>query len=278
MDGRIPIHPEPEQRYWRSRGNRTVRTKRRTRNLVRLVRVGLIHGLVVAFLVFGAVRAFRQLGTADVLNLERIELRGIARASEPRLRGELGRFVGHNLIELDLEQVSAAAVQDVWVRDAVVRRVLPETLLIDVAERVPVALAAIDGSLHVIDTTGGSVGLLGPEMQEDLPILRGLDRLDDETRQRRLVRGVAGLAELTRESPAFAAGISELDLSAADCWVVTMVRPGPLLLLDPESVGRNVNHWLTYQERIEASVGDAVYIDLRWNGRISVMPAGAGRA
>jgi hypothetical protein len=80
------------------------------------------------------------------------------------------------------------------------------------------------------------------------------------------------LARLSRESPRFVQAISELDVAQPDRVLVRTVDPGPLLLLDPEQVERNVTRWLDLRGQIAQQVGTSEYVDLRWQGRITVMP------
>ena len=53
---------------------------------------------------------------------------------------------------------------------------------------------------------------------------------------------------------------------------VQTVLPGPRLLLDPIMVERNVERYLDLRGEIAQQVGAAEYVDLRWRGRITVMP------
>ena len=67
--------------------------------------------------------------------------------------------------------------------------------------------------------------------------------------------------------------VSEIQLSRPDRIALRTVEPGPLLLLDPENFERNVRNWLELEDAVRDRVGRADYVDLRWRGRIAVMPA-----
>jgi len=278
MEQRRPITTEPELRYWRRRANRRVRKARLTRSLLRLLRGLALHTAIAIVVLLAAGRAFQQLSKSHALELERVELRGIARAAEPQIRRALDGFVGRNLMEIDLDDVAEVARQDVWVSDVQVRRMLPDTLCIELDERSPSALALIDGTPFVIDSDGAPVGVVGPDLWEDLPILTGLDDLDPGERAARLAFGIEVLERLRSLSPSFADDISELNLSSGDRIVVRTVVPGPRLLLDPLHVERNIRRWLNHRDGIESRTGGTDYVDLRWRDRITVMPASEGGA
>ena len=51
------------------------------------------------------------------------------------------------------------------------------------------------------------------------------------------------------------------------------LNPGPRILLDPEHVERNLGAYREMQPRIARRIGPLKYVDLRWEGRITAMPA-----
>jgi menaquinone-dependent protoporphyrinogen IX oxidase len=81
------------------------------------------------------------------------------------------------------------------------------------------------------------------------------------------------LVERLRETAsAFFSQLSELDLSRADRVTARMVQRGPLILLDPARVERNVPQFLALREMIAQRAGEIEYVDLRWQDRITVKP------
>jgi len=251
MTRRRPLMPEPEQHYWRRRANRRVRKRRLTRNLSQWSLVLAVNALIAAALIYGAGRGLSVLTASPEFSLERIE---------------------RNLLEIDLAEVGRVAAGDPWVLDASVKRVLPDTVRISLRERSPGALAIIGGVAHLVDGSGFVIGPSGSASADDLPVLTGLDGFRDAALTAALRRGVGLVERLRREAPQLADEISELDLSRQDRLPLRTVHPGPLLLLDPRQVERNVNPYLRLRHEIERRSGALAYVDLRWADRISVMP------
>jgi cell division protein FtsQ len=181
-------------------------------------------------------------------------------------------FIGQNLLELNLNEIAAISSRDPWVRGSSAKRVLPDTLRIQLNERRPAALALIGGVAHLVDGTGYVIGDTGPGRSDDLPVLTGLSRSSDGELAAGLRRGVRAVQRLKRSAPIFLAGISEVDLSRKDRLTIRTVIPGPDLLLDPGNVDRNVTRYLELSEVIRGRFGDATYLDLRWRGGIAVGP------
>jgi cell division protein FtsQ len=264
---------EPDRRYWRRRVNREVRKARRTRTFLYRTRVVAANLAVAAILVFSGKQAVLHLTTTADLALTTIEVEGASRTSPEAVRALLAPFVGRNLLVMRLEDVAARAESDPWVRQAAVKRILPHTLRVTVAEREPAALAVLRGVVYVVDESGFAIGPAGPAFSLDQPVLTGLDRVSGAALQNSLAAGVAAIARIEAASPSWESEISELDLSRPDRISVVTRKPGPRILLDAERVDRNVNDYLALRAEIEKRLGPAEVVDLRFSRRISVLPA-----
>jgi cell division protein FtsQ len=272
MHTRPPIRTEQQQRYWRRQANRRVRKARLTRSLLRWSWVLMANFVVAGLLVSAGWRIYREVITTPRLALERIEIEGTRRASDDAMRQRLQRYVGRNLLGLDLRQVLHDAARDPWLGEVFARRILPHTLRVTVRERTPCAIALIDGAAYVVDETGYVVGPSGSGFADDLPVLTGLGQLDADSLVGALRRGSRMVGRLRQTAGPWVDEISEIDLSRRDRVVVRTVQPGPQLFLDPDRVTRNVRSYLELRREIARRTGNIDYIDLRWRDRISVRP------
>ncbi len=267
-----PIAAEPEQRYWRRRANLRVRKARMAKSAARWAIVIGVNVLIAGVLLYAGFSAVRGLGRSDEFALRVVTIDGARRASAERIRAMLEPYHGRSIFELDLAEVKAIATRDPWVAGASIKRVLPDRLRVELTERVPVTRALIDGIPHLVDGDGHVIGRTGPEMADDLPVLTGLSSERDAL-VADLRRGAILIQRLRRSAPAFADAISELELGRPDRVIVRTTHPGPRLLLDPTRVERNVHHYLEFGGGLEQQAGPLEYVDLRWQDRISVMPA-----
>jgi hypothetical protein len=271
--GRNPIQIEPDQRYWRRRANRRVRKARRTMTLLRWTLILAVNGVVAAALMLSAEKTVDYLTRTSEFALKTIDVQGVRRGSAEGIRERLRHYVGHNILDLDLEQIEGEVQSDSWVRRAAVRRLLPSSLLVRVEERDPAALARIEGRIFIVDSTGYVIGPADPDGRDVFPLLTGLEGYDRRTLAVALRRGVGALARLRRANRGFIDEVAELDLSHRDRRGVRTTTGGPVILLDPRRVESNLDSFLELRDAIESRVGSADYIDLRWRDRISVMPA-----
>ena len=133
---------------------------------------------------------------SERLKVGRVEVRGSRFLSEGEVRELLGPAVGENILGLDIAALKARLRSSPWVADATVARTLPDTLKVEITERVPLALAEVE-RLYLMDKNGGLIDLYGPRTASfDLPIVRGLMGVDAEARRDRAERAGALLDDL----------------------------------------------------------------------------------
>jgi len=268
-----PVEREPALRYWRSRANRRVRKARLTRSALRWSALAGAHLALAGVLLFAGVRLFLTLASADEFALASVEVEGARRVSTDGVLARLRPYAGRNILDLNLGEVAEVSARDPWALQASAKRVFPDTLRIRITERQPSAIAVINGVAHVIDTEGYVIRPSGPGATDNLPVLTGLDGMNEEELIAALRRGVTLVARLGRVVPGWVGEISEVELSRGDRVAVRTVDPGPTLLLDPERIERNLPEYLDLRRDVARRVGAMKYVDLRWEDHISVMPA-----
>jgi cell division protein FtsQ len=145
-------------------------------------------------------------GRSPHFTLRNVQVRGLQRATEHELLRLANVGTGMNLWSLDPATVGQAMAHHPWVRSAEVTRSLPDTLVVRVEEREPVALAAL-GDLYVVDAEGVPFKRVSGSDRLDLPLLTGIAR-------ERAVQDPAGTAARFREA-----------LAVADAYRQSFARP-----------------------------------------------------
>lgn len=268
-----PVLAEPQQHYWRRRANRRVRKARLTRSLGRWLVSAMALGVIGTAVFQAGAHVVDTVKNVDGLTVERIEVEGAVRAGPAAIRERLQPYVGRNILDLSLYEVAAAAQADPWVLSAAAKRILPGTLRVTVHERHAAALAVIGGVAYVVDTTGFVAGRAEAGEFAELPVIHGLDGLDRETLAAMLRRGAGTIARLQRTAGVWIGEVAAIDFARPDRITLRTFDPGPLILLDPRDVERNLNRYLELRREIARHAGPLEYVDLRWHDRITVMPA-----
>lgn len=273
----LPIGPPPKETALQSqssdgpffRPTRSARAKRDKRSGVRklfiAVQMAAVLGASAVFLFL----LTERFAIPNRFRIARIEVKGNKFLSEGEVRELLGPAIGGNLISANLEGLRANLAASPWVGGAVVRRKLPNTLLVDVTERFPIALAETD-QLYVMDASGELIDLLGPRTADfDLPIIRGLSGVSVEVRQDRARRANTLLDDLGDLS----AEVSEISVDRAGDLLVVLRGDGSVLKLAEPPYRKRVLSFLALRQKLRERCPDAEYFDLRFKDRIYAKPS-----
>jgi len=260
----LPLEPGDVEESPFLRPKRRTRVKPRRRGLAARALVAVQAGAVGLLAVAGAWTAWQKVFASDRLRVGKLEVRGSHFLSEGEVRELVGPAVGENILGLDIDALKARLRASPWVADATVTRTLPDTVRVEIRERVPLALAELD-RLYLMDGDGGLIDLYGPKTGAfDLPIVRGLTGVEEESRRDRARRAGALLADLAD----LGSEISEVFvLPSGDLRVVLRGEGEVLLFGDPPYRERLVTFLGLRRELVERAP-DAEHFDLRYRGRI----------
>ena len=264
------VYPDPDLDPDPDPGSPFLRPKTRTR--VRRPRRGwsgrtVLALQVTAVLLLAAASAwagYARLMKAERLRVARVDVRGSRYLSEGEVRELLGPSVGENILTLDIEELNRRLRASPWVADATVRRTLPDTVHVLIHERVPLALAEVE-RLYLMDADGVLIDIYGPHTAGfDLPIVRGLRGLDEESRAQRAKRAgflLSDLGELAEE-------VSEVVVEPGGSLRVVLRTGGDVLRLGRPPYRARFLTFLGLRESLRERCPTAQYFDLRFKQRI----------
>ena len=258
--------PSDEPPFLRPKSRTRVRRVRRgwTARAVTALQAGGIGLLAAATLWTG----YAKVMASERLKVGRVDVRGGHFLSEGEVRELLGPAVGENILALNIDALKARLRASPWVADATVRRTLPDTLQVEVRERVPLALAEADG-LYLMDGEGTLIALFGPRTAGfDLPIVRGLSGLAGEVRRDRAQRAGALLADLGD----LATEVSEVQFEESGDLRVVLRGAGEVLRMGAPPYRKKLMTFLGLRTDLAARCPRAEYFDLRFRDRIYVKP------
>lgn len=246
------------------RPRRRTRLRPRRRGTAARVVLGVQVVAVGILALAGAWTAWQRVFASERLRVGRLEVRGSHFLSEGEVRELIGPAVGENILALDIEALKARLRASPWVADATVTRALPDTLRVDIRERVPLALAELD-RLYLMDEDGGLIDIYGPRTGAfDLPIVRGLVGVAEESRRDRARRAgalIADLAELASE-------VSEVYVEPSGDLRVVLRGPGEVLLFGDPPYRERLVTFLSLRRELAEKAPGAEHFDLRFRGRI----------
>jgi cell division protein FtsQ len=232
--------------------------------------------VLLALILYVGYLAVRDVLNADALTITRITVSGNSRLSKGEVVALLEGIRGANMLTVDIESWRRKILSSPWVADAAVRRVLPGTVAVAVAERQPMGIGRVNDDLYLIDDRGGIIDQFGPNYAEfDLPIIDGLAAaprddgpLIDETRAALAGRVLASL----QSRPDLARRVSEIDVRDVRDAVLILKGDTALVRVGNEQFAERLQSYLDLAPALRERVAAIDYVDLRFDERVYVRP------
>lgn len=200
------------------------------------------------------------------LSVQDVRLEGRRYASKANVVKAVGLRRGDPILTFDLDGARQRLMDLPWVRDAVVKRQLPDMIQITIRERQPMALWQRHGRLVLVDTYGVVVTAHNLGRFRDLVIIVGNDA----------PRHAATLFAMLDSEPNLARRVTAAVRVGARRWNVQM-KPGIRIEL-PETDPHLAWHRLARMDRRQKLLSrDVKTIDLRFPDRLIIEPGALGR-
>lgn len=243
----------------------------------RVVYAAVLGGLVM----YLGYRAAEFIMTAEALRVTRITVTGSTRLSRSEVQSLLEGLNGSHMLLVSLEEWRQKVLASPWVEDAAIRRVLPGTIDVVIAERQPMGIGRIDKALYLLDQRGGIIDEFGPDHAEfDLPLIDGLAAAEragagepavDEGRAALAMRLLTSL----KGRPDLAGRVSQIDVTDIRDAVVILKGDTALIRLGDDQFAERLQSYLDVASALREKVPQIDYVDLRFGERVYVRPQGA---
>jgi cell division protein FtsQ len=258
---RAQVRPARKRRAWRTR---VVAAARLT-----------IAAIVLGCAGYWAASLVFRSGT---LQVRRIVVHGSKRVSSSEILPLLDDLRGQNVLRADLDEHRRRLLASPWVSEAVLRRRLPSTIEVLIAERRPIGIARLQQNLYLIDEQGTVIEAYGPKHAElDLPIIDGLAATLSGKRivvdERRLTLAVQLLRAL-RTRPDLVRRVSQIDVKDPRDAVVILDDDTALLRLGDNQFAERLQAYLDLAPALRERVPTIDYVDLRFGELVYVGTTG----
>jgi len=164
----------------RSWGERLAAARQRTDGWAVRYRVGLrrlgqalLLGGAAAVLVWVGAETARYARSAEAFAIREISIEGNGQLEDIDVRRAAQLQIGSNIFEVSAKEARNHLMLHPWIEDATVVRRLPGRVRIQVVERKPVALVALD-QLYLVSDEGAVFKRLGVDDPVNLPVITGI--------------------------------------------------------------------------------------------------------
>jgi cell division protein FtsQ len=270
---RVPGVQPHDRRFRRSRarGEQSPRQLWLSR-LWMATKVGLVVGVSAWALAF-----VYTIATASAwFTVRELRVQGNHRLSTGEVSMLLDGLRGANVVVTSLEPWRERLMGSPWVKDAALRRVLPDAIDVTIVERHAAAIVRAGRSLQMMDAEGVLIDEYGPRYAAlDLPLLEGLDLGRDAAPDRaRAALALDAIGNLA--SAGLLWRVSQIDVSKAHDAVVTLNDDTTLLHLGDARFAERLQSYLDMSRRLQSMAADLEYVDLRFDDRVYIRPRRAG--
>ncbi len=178
-----------------------------------------LGGLLVAATIWLGEQSVRYAHQADAFAIREIVIDGNRQLEAIDVRRAARLQIGSNIFEFSAENARNHLLQHPWIEEAKVVRKLPGRVRIEILERKPVALVALD-QLYLVSEEGAVFKRLGVDDPVDLPVITGIasERFYDDFEYRKaiLLRSMALLQDYEGAGLAKREPVSEIHFEGAN--------------------------------------------------------------
>lgn len=243
----------------------------------------LVVSITVGVLsIYAVYRATNLVLNAATLQVRKISVHGNVRLSSGEVQAIVGGLRGANILAADLDRYRRLLLGSGWVADVAIRRVLPSTVEVFVAERHPIGLTRIGPQLHLVDRSGTIIDEFGPQYADfDLPVIDGVlqpARGNEPAIDSRRTELAARFLEAVAADERLSDQISQIDVTDLRDVVVLLDDDTAFLHLGTDRFIDRLQSYLDLAPALRATVPDIDYVDLRFDPRIYVQPVRGKRA
>ena len=242
-------------------------------------------GLAVLAVVIAAVFVFARgralVARAGMLQIEHIAVHGNDRLSKGEVLGMLEGLRGQSLFTTDLDAWRQKLLQSPWVRDAALRRSLPSTVDVAISERAPVGVSRVGDAMYLVDERGILVDQYGPQYADlDLPIIDGVATSSADGTAADAARAdlAARITTSLKTKPDIGRKVSQIDVTDLHNASVILSGDPAVIYVGDDQFAQRLQQYVDLAPALRERVPGIDYVDLRFDDRIYVRPAGGSNA
>jgi cell division protein FtsQ len=186
--------------------------------------------------------------------------------TDDELKSLSGIKINDSLIAVSNKKISQNLLKSSWIRSVSVRKELPDTLSIVIAEAVPFALLDMNSRLFLIDDKGKLLEELKGDSVPFLPIIRG-----DPFKEREGFSEALNLAKLMTDKK-FPMERDHIEIHTGKPHELTVTIDGTMVKMGAGRYEEKLDRLIVLEEEIKSRDIHVDYIDLRFENKAFVKP------
>ncbi|NNE58652.1 MAG: FtsQ-type POTRA domain-containing protein [Hellea sp.] len=195
--------------------------------------------------------------------VERVDVMGEGRISEKDVLRAVGVKKGDYLFALDLKEAQARVENLSWVERAIVRRLWPDRIVVQIIERKSYALWQSEGEFYLIDREGGIITQASLADHSDIPLIVGASAPEHFEK----------LNAKMANYPLLKGRVDSFVRHNTDRWDIIIDNGGMRVKLPADNVEQALTRLTGLQKSRQILDRKISVIDMRLDDRITLSPA-----
>ncbi len=237
----------------------------------KIIGFGTLFAFLLALTVVGLATGYRFLISTPLLNVKNVKVTGNDHISEKIILSSLNLRKNPNIFQVDIDEASGNLERAPWVRRAIIRRRLPNTLLVEIQEYQPLAIVVADDYFY-LSQDGNLFKRVGAGEEYDLPVITGLKSGDFEDRK----AYASGILIQVRDLLLWSDGakwitpdvISEINIDPSEGFSIFLARSNTKIILGKQNLIGGLNRLEKVMDDYSQQIYGAKVIDLRFKERV----------
>ena len=229
----------------------------------------ILTALLIALGWFAVKPAVDRVTALPVFIVSRVTVEGAEHLDRSRILETADIAPGINIFRADLKRASDRLRKEFAAEDFTVYRRIPDTIVIRVRERKPVALIS-GGKLIGVDANGVPLPHIGASMSDSLPIITGINggesSLADPAVRHRLLSGLKLLDAIARQSPGMYKRISEINVSSLSDMGFNLIDTGLEVIIGESGWGEKLPNLERVINQVTGRMDSVKTVDMRFGG------------
>ncbi|MEP3892359.1 MAG: cell division protein FtsQ/DivIB [Hellea sp.] len=195
--------------------------------------------------------------------IDRIDVMGEGRLREEDVRRALGVYSGDYLFGIDMEGAQARVESLSWVDRAVVRRLWPDRIVVQIIERQPYALWQHQGDVKVVDVKGAAITDANAAQFTQLTLFVGESAGEQ----------AADMRQMMGEFPQIASRVESFVNVSGRRWDMVLDEGAVRVMLPEKDMRKALRNLQDMQAQTRLLDRKIETIDMRLPGRLTLSPS-----
>ncbi|MCD6233713.1 MAG: hypothetical protein DRP86_07910 [Candidatus Neomarinimicrobiota bacterium] len=214
----------------------------------------------------------------NIFSLNKIIVSGNYELTEKEVIYITGLTLGENLLSIPVLEITERLEQEPYIRQAMVYKRLPDCLVIQVRERIPILLMTMEEQ-YSVDNQG--ILLPAPRSNRDIPVLTGIPSLivtefGSTVLHPQIRQGIGIMSLIRKKYPEINILVQELHWDEKDhCWILKPGKGRTRIYMGNTDLKRKIKileAFIEQRELTPSRIQQLAKIDLRYDKQVIVKP------